>query len=120
MAYASCRKICPATVEQLKRMQVVLDLRGETAHFVIVGYDPDNDDAAVWHQYRTERRLNRENGHFLSGSREATEQFASACGFEFWKYEEHVMRESRVVIFGSDGTQPAVLGPETLRWADAL
>ena len=120
MAYATCHKFCPMTIDQMKRMQALLDARGESAEFVVVGYDPDSDDAAAWHEYRTNRRLNRGNWHFLSGSRDATERFARALGFGFWKYDEHVMHDSRAVVFDADGVQTSALGPETKRWADVL
>ena len=120
MAYAACHRICPITIDELKRMQRVLDARGEIVDFVIVSYDPKNDSPAAWHQYRLSRGLNRDNWHFLSGSQTATEQLAHQLGFPFWKYEEHVMHESRAVLFDSVGVQSAVLGSRNSRWSDAL
>jgi cytochrome oxidase Cu insertion factor (SCO1/SenC/PrrC family) len=120
MAYASCHRICPATIDELKRMQRVADARGETVDFVIVGYDPKNDTPAVWHQYRRSRGLNRDNWHFLSGSQTATLQLARQLGFPFWTYDEHVMHESHAVLFDTSGVQRAVLGSRDPRWADTL
>jgi protein SCO1 len=120
MAYASCHRICPVTMDDFKRMQSVVDARGEIVEFVIVGYDPKNDSPAVWHQYRLSRKLNRDNWHFLSGSQTATRQLARQLGFPFWQYEEHVMHESRAVIFDTSGVQRAVLDSQTSRWSDAL
>ena len=120
MAYASCHRLCPATMEEFKRMQRVADARGEIVDFVIVGYDPKNDSPAVWHQYRLTRGLSRENWHFLSGSETDTLQLARQLGFPFWTYDEHVMHESRAVIFDAGGVQRAVLGSRTSRWSDAL
>ena len=51
MAYANCHRICPATIEGLKRLQAALDAKGEQAEFVIVGYDPENED---WDLYDAE------------------------------------------------------------------
>jgi cytochrome oxidase Cu insertion factor (SCO1/SenC/PrrC family) len=120
MAYAACHRICPATLDELKRMQRTADARGEIVDFVIVGYDPRNDSPAVWHQYRLSRGLGRDNWHFLSGSPTATEQLAHQLGFPFWIYDEHVMHESRAVLFDSRGVQRAVLGSRNPRWSDAL
>jgi len=120
MAFAACHRLCPATMEEFKRMQRVVDARGEIVDFVIVGYDPRNDGPAVWHRYRLSRGLNRENWHFLSGSQTATEQLAHQLGFPFWTYDEHVMHESRAVIFDAGGAQQAVLGSQNSRWSDAL
>ena len=120
MAYASCHRLCPTTMDDFKRMQDVVDARGEIVEFVIVGYDPKNDSPAVWHQYRLSRGLNRDNWHFLSGSQTATRQLAHQLGFPFWTYDEHVMHESRAVIFDTSGVQRAVLDSKNSRWSDAL
>jgi cytochrome oxidase Cu insertion factor (SCO1/SenC/PrrC family) len=120
MAYARCHRICPVTINQLKSMQQVLDQRGERAIFVVIGYDPRNETPADWRAYRRQRGLNRSNWHFLSGSAAATERFARVGGFEFWKYDEHVMHGSRALIFDSRGVQQSSLGPQQSHWADAL
>ena len=120
MAFAACHRLCPATMDEFKRMQRVVDARGEIVDFVIVGYDPKNDNPAVWHQYRLSRGLSRDNWHFLSGSQTATLQLAHQLGFPFWTYDEHVMHESRAVIFDTSGVQRAVLGSQNSRWSDAL
>ena len=120
MAYASCHRICPATIAQLSRLQDTLDARGEAADFVIVGYDPAHDDAAAWHQYRRLHHLTRTNWSFLGGSRADTEALARALGFEFWNYDEHVMHGSRVVVFNAHGLLVATADPAKPGWAAAL
>ncbi len=120
MAYASCHRICPATMASLKTLQQSLDARGETAAFVVVGYDPEHEDAAAWHQYRLSHRLGRANWHFLSGTPEFTERLARTLGFEFWKYDEHVMHGSRVLVFDAAGELKTALGPDPRGWAAAL
>ncbi|HXO15543.1 MAG TPA: SCO family protein, partial [Steroidobacteraceae bacterium] len=87
MAYATCHRVCPMTMRRLQQMQRDFDRRGTTAEFLVIGYDPDRDDAAAWHQYRETRHLTRSNWHFLIGPRAAVEQTARQLGFEFWKYD---------------------------------
>lgn len=120
MAYASCHRICPTTMEQLKRMQSAADARGEAIEFLIVGYDPKNDTPAVWHEYRANRRLTRKNWHFLSGSEDATRRLAHLLGFPFWTMEDHVMHDSRAVLFDAAGIERLSLGTASPHWADAL
>jgi cytochrome oxidase Cu insertion factor (SCO1/SenC/PrrC family) len=120
MAYTSCHDFCPATIALLRQVQRTLDSRGEQAQIVVVGYDPENDDPASWHRYRISRHLSRPNWHFLTGSPHDTERLARALGFDFWKYDEHVMHESRVLVFDSAGTQQAHFGPRTRNWAADL
>lgn len=120
MAYATCHRICPMTIDGLKRMQKVLDARGESVDFVVIGYDPANDKPADWHQYRLTRHLLRKNWFFLTGSLDDTQQIARQLGFDFWKMDEHVMHGSRVLVFDARGHQEAALGSDTRRWIDAL
>jgi cytochrome oxidase Cu insertion factor (SCO1/SenC/PrrC family) len=94
----------------------LLGQRGEQASFVIVGYDPDNDDPASWHQYRLNRQLERSNWHFLTGTPAATERLARQLGFDFWTYDTHVMHGSRLVIFDAHGQLRAALSPVSGDW----
>jgi cytochrome oxidase Cu insertion factor (SCO1/SenC/PrrC family) len=103
MAYATCHRLCPITMKRLQQVQREYDRHSQRAEFVVIGYDPDTDDAAAWHQYRLTRHLTRDNWHFLVGKRAAVEQLARQLGFPFWKYDEHVMHELRVVFFDEHG-----------------
>jgi protein SCO1/2 len=120
MAYANCHRICPMTIGDLQRIQAALDERGDRAQFVIVGYDPANEDPATWRQYRRSHHLPRPNWHFLTGSVEDTSRLARQLHFELWKYDEHVMHESRVLVFDAHGLLTRELGPETSDWSSAL
>lgn len=103
MAYATCHRVCPMTVRRLERVQRDYDRRGTRAEFLVIGYDPDNDDVAAWRQYRQSRHLTRSNWHFLIGTRESVERTARQLGFEFWKYDQHVVHDSRVLYFDEHG-----------------
>jgi cytochrome oxidase Cu insertion factor (SCO1/SenC/PrrC family) len=112
MAYATCHRICPMTINHLEALQRELDAAGEQATFVVVGFDPDSDDPAAWHQYRHDRGLTRPNWLFLT-ARDAAQvrQFADRLGFEFWRYDEHVMHDERVVVLAPGGALQLSAGP---------
>lgn len=120
MAYASCRQICPVAMQRLKEMQQELDSRGEPAEFVIVGYDPGRDDPAAWRRYRAARQLTRPNWHFLTGTSADTERLAEALGFPFWKYDEHVMHDFRIVVFDASGAVHAAVNSSRTDWKRVL
>lgn len=112
MAYTSCHKVCPMTMQHLQQLQRELDARGSTARFVIVGYDPEADDPEAWHQFRTRRQLTRANWMFLSArSAQQVRVFAARLGFEFWKYDEHVIHDGRVVVVDPQGRLQLSFGP---------
>lgn len=104
MAYATCHRVCPLTIRDLQRLQQDFERRGLKAEFIVVGYDPDADDPAAWHQYRRSRHLSRANWHFLVGTRADVQRIARQLGFEFWKMDEHVIHDSRIVRFDEHGT----------------
>ena len=103
MAYASCHRLCPLTMKRLQELQREYDRHGQRTEFLVIGYDPNTDDAAAWHQYRRTRQLTRDNWHFLVGTQAAVEEVARRLGFPFWKYDEHVMHELRIVFFDEQG-----------------
>jgi protein SCO1/2 len=120
MAYAECRKICPATFGTLQRLQRQLDARGEAAEIVVVGYSPGTDGPAAWHRYRARHGLLRANWHFLSGSRGDTERLARLLGFGFWTYDEHVLHDARIVVFDAQGSLRIEGEPGTTDWLAVL
>lgn len=103
MAYATCHRICPMTMQRLERLQESFAARQIDAEFVIVGYDPENDDSAVWRRYRRNRHLTRPNWHFLVGSPQQVRRFARVLAFDFWKADAHVLHDQRIVYLDSDG-----------------
>ncbi len=120
MAYVDCHRICPTTIARLERLQQQLDARGEPAEFVVVGYDPKNDTPAAWHRFRASRRLQRSNWHFLSGSTGDTSLLARQLGFGFWKYDDHVVHDLRVVVFDAHGVVTRQIGPDNRDWLAVL
>ncbi len=114
MAFASCHRICPATMQHLQQLQLQLDALGSRAQFVIVGYDPDADDPEAWHQFRIRRQLTRANWLFLSArNAQQVHAFAARLGFDYWKYDEHVIHDGRVVVVDPQGRLQLSFGPGT-------
>ena len=103
MAYASCHRVCPMTMRRLQVLQRSFDSRSVGAEFVIVGYDPETDDSVAWRRYRRDRQLMRPNWHFLVGSLQQVRRFARTLGFDFWKADEHVMHDARIVYLDRQG-----------------
>jgi cytochrome oxidase Cu insertion factor (SCO1/SenC/PrrC family) len=96
----------------LQALQAALDASGSRATFVVVGYDPGIDDPAAWHNYRSQRGLTRPNWLFLAApSASQVREFAGRLGFEFWKYDEHVMHDERVVVIDPQGNLQLSFGP---------
>jgi cytochrome oxidase Cu insertion factor (SCO1/SenC/PrrC family) len=117
MAYTSCHRTCPTTVNQLRQVQRLLDQHGEQASIVIVGLDPDHDDPASWRHYRSSHGLTRDNWHFLTGTAQQARQVANTLGVGFWTYDTHVMHDSRIVVFDKSGLLSATIDPAKADWS---
>ena len=103
MAYTTCHRVCPLTIKRLQQLQQDYDRRGARAEFVVIGYDPENDDAIAWRHYRERHHLTRSNWHFLVGTPAAVERTARVLGFGFWKMDQHVIHDSRILLFDEQG-----------------
>jgi cytochrome oxidase Cu insertion factor (SCO1/SenC/PrrC family) len=102
MSYTSCRKTCSNSMLVLRRVQQILDRRGQDASFVIVSYDPEHDSPVQWRRYRDARRLPA-TWHFFSGSPADTKRLADFLELSYWVYDEHVMHDFRIVVFDAEG-----------------
>ena len=118
MAYTHCRLVCPMVFERLQQMQQEMDARGHSAEFIVIGFAGVDDDPAAWHRYRVSRHLTRSNWHFLTASEPDTQRFARTLGFEYWRYDEHVMHGFQIFVFGEDGVRRMQIGAEDGPWHD--
>jgi cytochrome oxidase Cu insertion factor (SCO1/SenC/PrrC family) len=112
MAYTNCRRTCSTTMLRLQEIQRILDVKGKSAEFVIVSYDPENDDAAAWTQFRKNRNLTRPNWHFLSGRKSDTRRIANLLGLDFWAYDSHILHDFNIVVLNAEGAYDRQIGFE--------
>jgi cytochrome oxidase Cu insertion factor (SCO1/SenC/PrrC family) len=112
MAFTNCRRTCSTTMLRLQEIQRVLDAKGRSADFVIVSYDPDNDNAEAWTQFRKSRNLVRPNWHFLTGSKPNTRRIAGLLGLDFWSYDSHIMHDFNIVVLNAAGALERQIGFE--------
>jgi protein SCO1/2 len=103
MAYTTCRRACPVTISTLRQLQQTLEARGETVEFVVIGFDPANDDPQAWRDYRAHHGIEGEHWHFLTGTPASTRNFGQRFGFRYWQVDEHVMHEQRVIVLDGHG-----------------
>lgn len=67
--FTSCPSICPAMIEQMKRLQ---ELTNDIDELVILSHtiDPERDSIPKLRQYISDRNIDTHNWHFLYGERE--------------------------------------------------
>ena len=103
MAYGACRRICSTSLRLMENIQTLADARGEALNFVVVGLDPAHDTPADWAAFRDERKLGRATWHFLSGDDAATRALAEQLRIHYWRYDDHVMHDFRIVLLSPEG-----------------
>ncbi|MGO8857916.1 MAG: SCO family protein [Steroidobacteraceae bacterium] len=111
MAYPTCRETCSYALHRLEELQQSADRAGTPIEVVVISYDP-KIRSGTWSIYRRHHHLDRTNWHFLTGSAASTQQFAKALQFPYWRYDEHLVHDFKILLIGPDG-QIA----ETLTWA---
>jgi protein SCO1/2 len=109
MAYGACRSICSTTLRTLEELQARADHDGVRLEFVVVSIDPAEDTPQAWADYRKARRLDRANWTFLSGAPVATRTLARFLGVKFWRYDEHVMHDFKILRLDADGSIGAAI-----------
>ena len=109
MAYGACRSICSSTLRTLEALQADADRKGLALEILVASIDPAEDTPQAWAQYRRARKLGRANWSFLSGSATDTRRLAQFLGVRFWRYDEHVMHDFRIVRLAADGSIASAL-----------
>ncbi len=113
MSTGACRKICSTTLRRMEELQAIADRRGLGVDFLVIGLDPRSDTPKAWREYRAQRKLGRENWHFVSGGEERTRRVAGMLGISYWFYDEHLLHDFKIVLIAPDGTIRRALA-----WAD--
>ena len=104
MAYTTCRRLCPLSLNKLEEMQRDADQAGRPIEVLVISYDPKNDTPASWAALRRQRGLNRPNWHFLTGDEAGTKAIAAWLGVaDFWSLDGHVMHDFRIAVVDERG-----------------
>lgn len=103
MSYTACRRTCSTTMLVLREMQAIFDRRNLPVNFAIVSYDPQRDSPKEWQLYRKSRGLDRASWHFLTGTMPDTRRLARHLDLAFWRYDDHVLHDFRIVLFDAVG-----------------
>lgn len=109
MEYTECRFVCTTNWRKLTEIQDEADRRKLPVEFVILSLDPSNDTPAAWREYRQARGLKRENWHFVTGNRLATDRVVGTLGVHWWLYDGHIMHDLRILRLDEKGSVRSVI-----------
>ena len=103
MSTGACRKICTTTLRRMEELQAIADQRHLSLDFLVIGLDPRSDTPKAWREFRVQRKLTRENWHFLGGDDDRTRRIAAMLGISYWFYDEHLLHDFKIVLVAPDG-----------------
>jgi len=109
MEYTACKFVCSSNWRKLLEIQAEADRRQLPLRFLIVSLDPAHDTPAAWRDYRRVRGLARENWHFVTGSRSATDRVVQALGVRWWYFDQAIMHDLRLLRLDASGQMRALL-----------
>jgi protein SCO1/2 len=109
MEYTECRFVCSINWRKLTEIQDEADRRKLPVQFVILSLDPSNDTPEAWREYRKARGLKRENWHFVTGNRLATDRVVGTLGVRWWLYDGHIMHDLRILRLDEKGRVRSVI-----------
>ena len=105
MAYTECTRICNASLHKLEETQALADKNHQELEFFVISFDPTIDNPASWRFYRKKHKLSdRTNGHFLTGTESTTRRLANLLDIRFWKDEDHIMHDLKILAINPDGS----------------
>jgi hypothetical protein len=89
--------------DALFRRPSIADAAGKTLEVVVVSLDPRLDTPESWRNYRDMHNIHYSNWHFLTTDQASTTRLAKQLGWEYWRYDEHVMHSLRIVRISPNG-----------------
>lgn len=100
--YTSCTRICPLTVEQMRKVDAAYRRAGKRAEFVLVTLDPDSDTPERLRDFKSTRALPAE-WHLLRGSERATRDVTDLLGVHTIDMGSHVVHNATIAVFDPRG-----------------
>jgi protein SCO1/2 len=106
--YTSCVATCPRTLAKLRQLYDQYTRDGTRAEFVVVTLDPSHDGPDELRTYRAAHQVPAA-WHLLRGGEQQTAQLGSMLDIHPMAMDEHLVHESRIIVFDGNGVSRAVL-----------
>src|SRR6185369_17149917 len=103
MAYTSCQRVCPTTMQALRDLERRPADAGEPLEIAVVTLDPEHDTPTVLAAYKARQGITSPRWHFLTGARADVERVARRLGIAFVDPERHLFHTFKVVVFAPNG-----------------
>ncbi len=106
--YTACVDTCPRTLAKLRKLSDQYAHDGRRAEFVVVTLDPSHDGPEELRTYRAKHQV-PPAWHLLRGGEQQTAQLGGMLDIHPMVMDEHLVHESRIIVFDASGVSSAVL-----------
>ncbi|MCB0330184.1 MAG: SCO family protein [Bdellovibrionales bacterium] len=115
LIYTECTRVCPVTIQSMKKIEKVLKEQNKEAELILVTLDPRTDTLAKLSRFQERHELNRKPWHFLRGSKKDTQLLAQYMGAKAWDYYSHVVHNLKILLLDPQGQVV-----ESIGWNDEI
>jgi protein SCO1 len=105
MFFASCTYACPILVNDMKKIESVLDKNGELSNykFVLVSIDPERDTPEALNDFTERYNLDLKRWMLLTGTADDIMELAAVTGFKYKKDKNGDYSHSNLITFLNEG-----------------
>ncbi len=100
MFFASCRSACPVIVENMKKIESMIQEKKRNEYrFVLISIDPINDTPGVLFNYAKQHQLKNPEWTLLNGNNSDIMELAMMLGFKYTKNSSKGFTHNNLISF---------------------
>ena len=111
MSYSSCKKTCPMmTMATLKKIEAELQSKKQTAEFVILTFDPEQDTPEVLAAFKKKQGIGSAHWHFLTGREQDLRSVSKFLGLQnYYTMDDHILHDFKISLYSETGEKIRVM-----------
>ena len=125
MIYTSCRAACPRLLADMRNIEKQVPAKDlDKVKFIMVSIDPETDTPQRLHEFAKENKMEDDQWTFLTGTPEATREFAAVLAVSYKQISPIDFSHSNIIsVFDEEGVlvhQQEGLGVDNTETVEAI
>ena len=125
MIYTSCRAACPRLLADMRNIEKQVPAKDlDKVKFIMVSIDPETDTPQRLHEFAKENQMEDDQWTFLTGTPEATREFAAVLAVSYKQISPIDFSHSNIIsVFDEEGVlvhQQEGLGVDNTETVEAI
>lgn len=102
--YSHCTSICPAIVEDLKKIEKKLDKKTKQhTQFLLITLDPQSDTPQARQAFMQQHKLNNQHWHFIASNDADTRELAMLLNIRYRREGDEIVHSNVATVLSGDG-----------------